>query len=352
MIDNRWPNIACTMVARQIWWFTSVVRLWRDWYDGGTTGMTDGCYWREMFCRAKNFNIFKICGPTTLAEPILSWPKIFVSGHYHAIVVSLNLEIDTQINPYWFIIHNNNNENYGKYDKKAADDCWKRLVRKELSWQDNWQRLFSAVVWSHQTGESFILILCKGKGETLNRGKYRGLKVTDQVMELLEWVLDSYIARNGKIVNIDEMQFTFVPGAIFVFHQIQEKYIAANKMFYFAFVDLEKAFDCVPRKILWWTLRSLGVGEWCVSVIQRMYMYSSAWGCEPVDGQYSEEFGLGVGKQQGYVLSPLLFYADELGLSRSVSTSSSRGRLAWKVKGSLSTWRRPNSWSLVLVMMS
>ena len=47
------------------------------------------------------------------------------------------------------------------------------------------------------------------------------------------------------------MQFSFVPGAIFVFHQIQEKYIAANKMFYFAFVDLEKAFDCVPRKILW-----------------------------------------------------------------------------------------------------
>ena len=30
--------------------------------------------------------------------------------------------------------------------------CWKLLGRKELSWRDNWQRLLSAVVWSHQTG--------------------------------------------------------------------------------------------------------------------------------------------------------------------------------------------------------
>ena len=37
---------------------------------------------------------------------------------------------------------------------------------------------------------------------------------------------------------------------------------------------------------------------------------------------------------------------------RSVSPSSRCGRLAWKVKGSVSTWRRPCSWSLVMAMMS
>ena len=31
-----------------------------------------------------------------------------------------------------------------------------------------------------------------------------------------------------------------------------------------AFVDLEKAFDQVPQKIIWWTLRKLGVEEWIV----------------------------------------------------------------------------------------
>ena len=28
-----------------------------------------------------------------------------------------------------------------------------------------------------------------------------------------------------------------------------------------AFVDLEKSFDRVPRKIIWWALRKLGVEE-------------------------------------------------------------------------------------------
>ena len=69
------------------------------------------------------------------------------------------------------------------------------------------------------------------------------------------------------------MQFGFVPGrgttdAIFIVRQLQEKYIAAKKPLYFAFVDLEKAFDRVPRKVLWWALRSLGVEEWAVRVIQ------------------------------------------------------------------------------------
>ena len=62
-------------------------------------------------------------------------------------------------------------------------------------------------------------------------------------MKLLEWVLDSSIRR---MLNIDEMQFIFVPGrgttiAIFIVHQLQEKYITnAKKWLYFAFVDIKK----------------------------------------------------------------------------------------------------------------
>ena len=35
-----------------------------------------------------------------------------------------------------------------------------------------------------------------------------------------------------------------------------------------AFVDLEKAFDRVPRKVIWWAMRKLGVDEWIVRVVQ------------------------------------------------------------------------------------
>ena len=38
-----------------------------------------------------------------------------------------------------------------------------------------------------------------------------------------------------------------------------------------AFLDLEKAFDIVPRKVIWWALRKLGVVEWIVGLVQGMY---------------------------------------------------------------------------------
>ena len=57
--------------------------------------------------------------------------------------------------------------------------------------------------------ESFILNLYKGKAEALDHGFHWGLKLTDEVIKLLERVLDFSI---HQMVNIDELQFTFVPG--------------------------------------------------------------------------------------------------------------------------------------------
>ena len=100
--------------------------------------------------------------------------------------------------------------------------------------------------------------------------------------------------------------FGFVPGrgttdAIFVVRQLQEKYLAANKRLYMAFVDLEKAFDRVPRKVIWWALRKLDVDEWIVRLVQGMY--SNARSRVRVGEGFSEEFEVKVGVHQGSVLS-------------------------------------------------
>ena len=84
-----------------------------------------------------------------------------------------------------------------------------------------------------------------------------------------------------------------------------ENYLAANKRLYMAFVDLEKAFDRVPRKVIWWALRKLGVEEWIVRLVQGMYANERSR--VRVGEGYSEEFEVKVGVHQGSVFSPLLF---------------------------------------------
>ena len=87
-----------------------------------------------------------------------------------------------------------------------------------------------------------------------------------------------------------------------------------NRTLYFAFVDLEKAFDRVPRKVLWWAMRKVGIEEWIVRLVQAMY--NNARSRVRVGSEYSEEFEVGVGVHQGSVLSPLLFIIVLEALSR------------------------------------
>ena len=155
--------------------------------------------------------------------------------------------------------------------------------------------------------ESIIVNLFKGKGDALERGNYRGLKLLDQGMKMFERILEKIIREQ---VNINEMQYGFMPGrgttdAIFILRQLQERYLHKNKWLYFVFVDLEKAFDRVPRKVLWWAMRKLGVEEWIIGLVQALYNGAN---CRVrVNGKLGQPFDVKVGLHQGSVLSPLLF---------------------------------------------
>jgi len=50
---------------------------------------------------------------------------------------------------------------------------------------------------------------------------------------------------------------------------MQENFRVKGKKRYFGFVDLEKAFDGFPRKVIRWA--NLGVKEWLVSAVTSMY---------------------------------------------------------------------------------
>ena len=58
--------------------------------------------------------------------------------------------------------------------------------------------------------ESFIVNLYKGKVDALNRGNYRGLKLIEQVMKVLERVVEGFMSGRGTT------------DAIFIVHQLQD----------------------------------------------------------------------------------------------------------------------------------
>ena len=70
-------------------------------------------------------------------------------------------------------------------------------------------------------------------------------------------------------------------------------------------MDLEKAFDRVPREVIRWAMHKLGVEEWLVSAVMSMYTGAKTV-VRTVYGN-SNGFEVKVSKHQGSALSPLLF---------------------------------------------
>ena len=54
--------------------------------------------------------------------------------------------------------------------------------------------------------QSFIVYLYKGKGDALERGNYRGLKLTEQVMKILERIVDALIRQLVSIPSLASSQ--------------------------------------------------------------------------------------------------------------------------------------------------
>ena len=71
------------------------------------------------------------------------------------------------------------------------------------------------------------------------------------------------------------------------------------------FVDLEKAYDRIPRELLWECLIEYGVDIELLQAIKSLYKQCSV--CVRANGVKSTSFTVGIGLRQGCVLSPLLF---------------------------------------------
>ncbi|KAK3569500.1 hypothetical protein QTP86_031667 [Hemibagrus guttatus] len=187
-------------------------------------------------------------------------------------------------------------------------EVWKYLGKAAVEFLTS---LFNRVLESEKMPEewrrSVLVLIFKNKGDVQSCSNYRGIKLMSHPMKLWERVVE---ARLRKVVEICEQQYGFMPrksttDAIFALRILMEKYRDGQRELHCVFVDLEKAYDRVPREELWYCMRKSGVAEKYVRVVQDMYERSrTVMRCAV--GQ-TKEFKVEVGLHQGSALSPFLF---------------------------------------------
>ena len=151
--------------------------------------------------------------------------------------------------------------------------------------------------------------LYKGKGDMHECSNFRGISLLTVVGKVYGRILINRIRDKTENV-IAEVQSGFRGGRgstdqIFIDRQIYEKYLRKSKDVYFAFLDLEKAYDRVDRDAMWNVLRLHGIGGRLLRGVRSFYVGSKA--CVRVGNEVSEWFSVRVGLRQGCVMLPWVF---------------------------------------------
>ena len=152
--------------------------------------------------------------------------------------------------------------------------------------------------------DSVLIPIFKNKGDVQSCSNYRGIKLISHTMKLWERIVEKRLRSDLKFSN---QQYGFMPGknttdALFALRVLMEKYREGQKELHCVFVDLENAYDKVPREEVWYCMRKSGLAEKYVRIVQ--YMYDDSTTAVRCAVGVTEGFEVKVGLHQGSALSP------------------------------------------------
>ena len=200
-----------------------------------------------------------------------------------------------------------------KGGKAMGPDCipievWKGLGDIAIVWLTKlFNLIFRANKMPEEWRRSILVPIFKNKGDVQSCTNYRGIKLMSHTMKLWERVIEHRLRR---MTSVTKNQFGFMPGrstmeAIFLVRQLMKRYREQKKDLHMVFIDLEKAYDKIPRNVMWWALEKHKVPARYITLIKDMYdNVVTSVRTSDVD---TDDFPIKIGLHQGSALSPYLF---------------------------------------------
>jgi hypothetical protein len=214
-----------------------------------------------------------------------------------------------------------------RIQESKVKDVLKRMMRDKAMGPDRlpiqvWRSLGDvAIVWltklfnlifrsnkmSDECRRSILVPIFKNKGGMQSCTNYRGIKLMSHTMKLCEKIIEH---RLRGVTNVTENQFGFMlerstTDAIFLIRQLMKRCRDQKKDLHKIFIDLEKAYDKVPRNVMWWTLQKHKVSTKYITLIKDMY--GNVMTSDRTSDGDTNDFSINIGLHQWLTLSPYLF---------------------------------------------